>query len=152
MTRLLDSKCRGKSKEDAEAAWLVILEILKHELTEKETCCFAAGPLENLLSKHGDTFIERVEERVAMDPKFLSLLCRVWRLSMSDEVWRRVQIAQLGISLSKIRWKYGAQMSVLRPTSAAERTLSCCLRMLMICSSLNRLFFIRPPSCAQFPF
>ena len=51
----------------------------------------AAGPVEHLLWKHGEAFIGRVEERVAADPKWRTLIGGVWRHGMSDAVWSRVE-------------------------------------------------------------
>ena len=51
----------------------------------------AAGPLEDLLAKRGEDFIDRVEELARKDPKFNDLLGGVWRNTMTDEVWQRVQ-------------------------------------------------------------
>lgn len=80
--------------EDApELAWSAILHILKHELSAEQTALLAAGRLEDLLSKHGPQFIERVE-RQASDPQFNYLLGGVWRLGMTEDVWARVQAAR----------------------------------------------------------
>ena len=80
--------------EDPERAWAIILEILQRQPPEEALGLLAAGPLEDLLSEHGPAFIERVEARARDDPAFKDLLRGVWRLSMSDEIWARVQAAQ----------------------------------------------------------
>ena len=51
----------------------------------------AAGPVEDLLAKHGGEFIDRVVELARKDPKFNYVLGGVWRSSIADDVWERVQ-------------------------------------------------------------
>jgi hypothetical protein len=47
--------------------------------------------VEDLLSQHGPSFIDRVEHEARSNPKFAYLLGGVWRLEITDEVWQRVQ-------------------------------------------------------------
>lgn len=54
----------------------------------------AAGPVEHLLSKHGDQCITLVEQMADDDPLFSRMLRRCYRHQMSDEVWRRLCIAR----------------------------------------------------------
>ena len=51
----------------------------------------AAGPMEHLLGKHGDKYIEKVEQRAEADPRFARMLAGVWKYVMSDHVWARVE-------------------------------------------------------------
>ncbi len=51
----------------------------------------AAGPLEDLLSKHGEEFIDRIEKDVFSDAQFKKLLGAVWQNSISDSVWERIK-------------------------------------------------------------
>lgn len=51
----------------------------------------AAGPLEDLLSQHGDALIDRIESIAASDFRFRELFSAVWSNSMAPEVWDRVQ-------------------------------------------------------------
>lgn len=77
--------------EDApERAWDAINQVL--EITDRVDVLglLAAGPLEDLLSYHGDAFIERVEALARSNPRFAFLLGGVWRFRMSDENWSRV--------------------------------------------------------------
>ena len=50
----------------------------------------SAGPLEDLLAKHGDKVIDRVEAEAKMDPSFAFLLGGVWRNEMDENIWTRV--------------------------------------------------------------
>ena len=76
-----------------EHQWRFILAALAHA-SEGELCHIAAGPLEDLLSKHGAEYIDEVERRAEVDPKFARMLSGVWRLTMSDDVWVRVEALQ----------------------------------------------------------
>ena len=76
---------------EADLLWLFILTCYKRNISERVVSVLAAGPLEDLLAKHGPMFIERVEELARQDPKFNSLLGGVWQNTMTDEVWKRVQ-------------------------------------------------------------
>lgn len=80
--------------EDPEAAWAGILAALELEFTGLQEAILAAGPLENLLSLHGEQFIERVEAEAARNPRFNHLLGGVWQCSMSEGVWGKVQAAR----------------------------------------------------------
>ena len=77
--------------EHPEHAWQGILAALNDRRTDAYINILAAGPLEDLLSQHGEAFIDRVEAQAAADPRFASLLGGVWQLQMSEDIWRRVQ-------------------------------------------------------------
>jgi len=47
--------------------------------------------IEDLLSMHGDKFIDRIEAEARTDPSFAKLLGGVWKSQMSDQLWERVQ-------------------------------------------------------------
>lgn len=51
----------------------------------------AAGPLENLLVRHGDTVIELVEQRASHDEHFRKVLEGVWERDMKDDIWERIK-------------------------------------------------------------
>lgn len=57
-----------------------------------------AGPLEDLLAQHGDALISDIEFEVRSDRRFFWTLACVWKNSMSDELWLRVQRATGGFS------------------------------------------------------
>jgi len=81
----------GLKYEDPASHWKLILEIYSIDQSNVVSEVLAAGPLEDLLSMHGQEFITVVEERAQADPSFASLLGGVWKSSMIDEVWERVQ-------------------------------------------------------------
>ena len=74
-----------------ELAWLLVEEISRRELDNKVASIFAAGPLEDLLSKHGELMIERFETKAKAEPKFANILGGVWQNDMTEEIWQRVQ-------------------------------------------------------------
>ncbi len=74
-----ESVTMSDASDDApELVWESILEILKHELTDDQKSLLAAGPLENLLVKHGSAFIECVEHEAKINAKLNHLLGGVW--------------------------------------------------------------------------
>ena len=74
-------------------AWQLIIDLIERAPSDNSLGFFAAGPLEDLLSDHGELVIARVEQRAADNPKFRRALSRLWRLGMTDGVWQRVQRA-----------------------------------------------------------
>lgn len=83
----LDDVCR----KQPELCWELMLQILDTPHHESVETALAAGPLEDLLARHGAQFIERVEERARSDAKFKDVLGGVWRNSTPHELWARVE-------------------------------------------------------------
>jgi hypothetical protein len=81
-------------QDTPEVAWGAILKILEQELTWEQLALLAAGPLEDLLSDHGNQFIERVEREAERNPRFNYLLGGVWQAQMPQELWERVRKAR----------------------------------------------------------
>jgi hypothetical protein len=75
-----------------EAVWNAIVELTKHKLSDEETAVLAAGPLEGLLAKYGEDFIERIEVEARRDPIFAHLLGGVWPSSIASDIWKRVEL------------------------------------------------------------
>ena len=78
-------------REDPEAAWSFILYTLADRRSEDVLSILAAGPLEDLLAKHGDRIIERVELEARRNPRFAMLLGGVWQNVIDDAIWQRVK-------------------------------------------------------------
>ncbi len=76
---------------EPEQIWRLILEVLNRNSSDKIQEVLSAGPLEDLLAKHGEAMIETVEAEAKSNPIFAQLLGGVWRSSMTDDVWARVQ-------------------------------------------------------------
>jgi hypothetical protein len=83
----LDNICRS----NPELCLELILEILRTDRSDRVLANLAAGPLEDLLVRHGPKVINRVESHAKTDRQFKHLLGGVWKNAMSDEVWERVQ-------------------------------------------------------------
>ena len=77
--------------------WEFICAAAASAESDGELAHIAAGPVEQLLGRHGPEFIARVEARAAADPTFARMLTGVWRHTMSDDVWARVQAVQDGV-------------------------------------------------------
>ena len=73
-----------------EHQWQFILAAIAHA-SDDELGHIAAGPMEHLLGKHGDKYLEKVEQRAEADPRFARMLAGVWKYMMSDHVWARVE-------------------------------------------------------------
>ena len=77
--------------EHPEHAWPCILATVADARAQPFLGLLAAGPIEDLLSIHGATFIDRVEREARQNPRFAWTLGGVWQLQMTDEIWARVQ-------------------------------------------------------------
>jgi hypothetical protein len=73
-----------------EQQWQFILAAVAHAESDDELKHIAAGPIEHLLGKHGEKYIECVEKQAETDPKFARAISSVWKHLMSDAVWARV--------------------------------------------------------------
>ncbi|MFZ5798137.1 MAG: DUF6869 domain-containing protein [Thermodesulfobacteriota bacterium] len=51
----------------------------------------AAGPLEDLLSQHGELIINKIEKLTEHDNQLKKMLGAVWKDSISDSIWKRIQ-------------------------------------------------------------
>jgi hypothetical protein len=78
-------------REDPDSAWFLVLEVLRRDSSDQIIEVLSAGPLEDLLARHGPYVIARVEAEAKSSPEFASLLGGVWRNTMSQEIWDRVQ-------------------------------------------------------------
>jgi len=74
-----------------ELAWEAIVAAIDQPRMEAHLGLLAAGPLEDLLSKHGAAFIDRVEALARANAKFAWVLGGVWQHTMPEPLWLRVQ-------------------------------------------------------------
>jgi hypothetical protein len=79
------------TRDEPESAWSAILGVVVATDDEYTLAMLAAGPLEDLISAHGEAFVERIEHMAAADAKFRSVLQGVWR-SSRPEVWQRIEV------------------------------------------------------------
>lgn len=77
--------------EAPEQCWEVIQEIFRLEKSDLILSNLAAGPIEELLSYHGDALIDRIESLARSDPQFSRTLGNVWQNRIPDHVWKRVR-------------------------------------------------------------
>jgi len=77
--------------DDPETLWKLILAIHAKDQSPTIQQVLSAGPVEDLLTKHGEKFIGRVESEARSDPAFAKLLGGVWKNRMNDDVWLRLQ-------------------------------------------------------------
>jgi hypothetical protein len=91
-------------QEEPELTWEAVRLVMRafpdsdyyaQELTDAQKVCgeLAAGPVEDLLSFHGNRFIDRFEEEARSDRRMAWILGGAWQLQMSDDIWNRVQLA-----------------------------------------------------------
>jgi hypothetical protein len=81
-------------RDEPERAWRIILALSEQSPDDQFESILAAGPIENLLSKHGPAFIERIEQHASTNQKFNHILGGVWKSDMINDVWNRVQAAR----------------------------------------------------------
>ena len=103
-------ECYGNLVHHApEMALDLICDTLDAVETDEEIGALAAGPMEDLISEHGEEVIARVERLAWSDIKFRQMLMGVWSQGKDDgDVWQRVLRARAGKrpeSLSKNRDK-----------------------------------------------
>ena len=80
---------------DPELDWQVIEWIAENTKSRWSSVMLAAGPLENLISEHGESFIERIEGKARRSPRWRFILSGVWPQGRhNSEVWQRVLAAQ----------------------------------------------------------
>jgi len=80
-------------RNDPEVAWVVIVRLVA-QADDDALGSVGAGPLEDLLSDHGEHFIDRVEAAARSDPRFRMILAAVWQAGMSPTIWERVIAAR----------------------------------------------------------
>ncbi len=71
-------------------AILEILEIIPADTSNHHFQVLAAGPLEELLVEHGETYVGRIEELARQRPDFRLLLNGVWDSGIKPEVVKQL--------------------------------------------------------------
>jgi len=84
-------KFKWAPRDDPEITWLAIVELSRQPLSDEQIALLAAGPLEDVLAHHGEAFIDRVEREARVYRAFRHLLGGVWRNSIPEPVWIRIQ-------------------------------------------------------------
>jgi hypothetical protein len=90
--RWVGTEIRKLQKEDPERLWRITLSMINQTSDQLTLAYIAAGLLEDLLAKHGDIFIDRVESMAKSDPQFLRALNLVWgQIRFKPDIYSRVQ-------------------------------------------------------------
>jgi hypothetical protein len=79
----------------------IVVQIAEHDRSDFIAANLAAGPVEDLLSRHGPDVIEAVERQARGDENFRTLLSGVWRSTIEEAVWERVQALVRGSAFGK---------------------------------------------------
>ena len=85
------------TENDAVSVWNFIFAAYGKPMSDKAFAMLAAGPVEDLLADHGAAYIDRVETLARRDPLFNRLLGGVWRNSISEDVWARIEKVRLTV-------------------------------------------------------
>lgn len=81
-----------EARDSPEKAWeCLMFAVSDSRFSEKHLGYLAASTLEDLLSYHGDDFIERVEHEALNNLRFAVMLAGVWQFKMSHHIWQRVK-------------------------------------------------------------
>jgi hypothetical protein len=83
----LDDICRSQP----ELCWTLILRLSDRATLDLQLSSIAAGPLEDLLSRNGIDFIERIEIEANQNEKIKNILNWIWRNTIEFNVWDRIQ-------------------------------------------------------------
>lgn len=104
----IESMLVGVSIDNPEMGWNLICEVISfyqydvvikknHNPDKSILGQLGTGPLEDILSYHGDKFIERIEAKASTNTLFRWVLSCVWQSDMSEALWCRVQKASNAI-------------------------------------------------------
>ncbi|HVJ62802.1 MAG TPA: hypothetical protein VM555_08825 [Tahibacter sp.] len=81
-------------REHPATALAFLLECCEYEISDFCRANLAAGPLEDLLFKHGPTMIDAIEAQAAINATFKELLGGVWTSTMDQAIRERVEQMQ----------------------------------------------------------
>jgi hypothetical protein len=85
--RELNTLCVG----DPDAGLAVVWQICRKNSSDPILEVLAAGPLENLLARHGKVVISRIVELARQDAGFRRLLGGVWSGGIDKTVWAQIR-------------------------------------------------------------
>ena len=81
--------------DEPEIAWPLILKLVRLSPNDWVLASVAAGPLEDLLTKQDELFLDRVEAEAANNPRFCRCLTGVWGLSKSMQARLAIHLASV---------------------------------------------------------
>lgn len=76
----------GLCRSDPEQALVIICMILEMNPDERVLSNLAAGPLEDILVRHGIDVIKKIKEIIPVNKKFTELLRQVWTGRMASSI------------------------------------------------------------------
>jgi hypothetical protein len=74
---------------DPDEAWKISCMLVNKASSDEALAFVAAGPLEDLLKKHGSKVIERVEAESTSNPRLQLALSGVWGIEPADPIFER---------------------------------------------------------------
>lgn len=83
----LDKICRN----EPERCLAVLEGIVAASESEIVLANLAAGPVENLLVRHGSAVVDSIVGRARADARWRKVLGAVWRNNMDDAVWEEIR-------------------------------------------------------------
>jgi hypothetical protein len=83
------------ARRDPQSTIALIRSVLSKTSDEEMLAVLAAGPLEDVLAKHGAEVIQEVERAAHEDHRFRELLFGVWRNAIDAATWERVERLRL---------------------------------------------------------
>ncbi len=78
------------SAYDPDQCWRFLEIARRSNLSGAQLAFLSAGPFEDMMKRHGDEFIVRVEVEAHSDPNMRTLVATVWRAGMRDALWDRI--------------------------------------------------------------
>lgn len=78
-------------EENPDVSWKIIDAIRSLDSSDLILSNLAAGPLEDLLSSHGEEIITHLEKAAVDDRQLRKLLGAVWQNAISEDVWSRIK-------------------------------------------------------------
>ncbi len=76
--------------QNPERSWPIIKALVEAAPDDPTVSYIGAGPVQDLLSKHGEQFIERIEQQATVDAKFRACLTLVRPSRLSKEIRQRL--------------------------------------------------------------
>ena len=83
---------------DPDEAWRITCLLVDKTTSNEALAYVAAGPLEDLLKKHGPTIIDRVEDECRRNSRFQDALSGVWGIDRDNPIFDRWYA---------LMWQYG---------------------------------------------
>jgi hypothetical protein len=77
-----------------EDAWNFVLAVLIRSESDFIVANLAAGPVEDLLMRHPEETVRRIERDVPAKPALARMLHGVWQNDLSPDLWARITLAR----------------------------------------------------------